>query len=70
MTPLSAILAGMGTINRGKRNKEPWVRSNALILASQAEFIKTESEKSKGKLSHGDVHRMLLEEAILSRKQK
>ena len=45
-------------------------RVNTRIFDHQDTFIKSESKKSKGEKSEGDVHRELLDEAIINRKKK
>lgn len=54
----------MGT---SKSKEEKMHRVNTRIFARQDNYIKAEAKKSKGKLSEGDVHRTLLNEAISNR---
>lgn len=51
-----------------KVGKEPLKRVNTRITAAQDAFIKKEVEKSRGEMTEGDVHRMLLAKGIISHK--
>ncbi len=50
-----------------KRSLKP---VNTRIAVDQDAFIKSEVKKSKGVLTEGEVHRALLDEAIIIRKSK
>ncbi len=50
--------------------KEPTRRLNSRIFISQYDFIEKEVQKSKEKMTEGEVLRQLLDEAIASRKKK
>lgn len=50
--------------------KKPMPRAAARIFQHQADFIKAEARKSRGEFTEGVVHRQLLDEAIISRKEK
>jgi len=50
--------------------KEPMHRVNTRIRNEQAQFIKSESKKSKGEFGEGDIHRQLLDLGITAYKSK
>lgn len=51
-------------------DREVFKRVNTRITLAQDAYIKSEAKKSKGTISEGEVHRTLLDEAIISRKNK
>jgi len=59
----------MASTTKGEKAK-PMPRAAARIFQHQADFIKAEAKKSKGKFTEGDIHRQLLDEAITRRKKK
>ena len=60
----------MASKTKAADKKKAMPRASARIFQHQADFIKAEARKSKGEFTEGDVHRQLLEEAIISRKEK
>ncbi len=52
------------------QKKDTMKRVNTRIFAHQDAFIKAAVMKAEGRLTEGDVHRALLDEAIYHRKNK
>lgn len=51
-------------------DREVFKRVNTRITPAQDSYIKSEAKKSRGTISEGEIHRALLDEAIISRKNK
>lgn len=59
------------SVSTSLTKKEPMRRMvNTRIFEHQSRYIKAEAKRSKGKLTESDVFRILLDEAITSRKTK